>query len=462
MLSCLARRTRLLPSDDPRERSPGSTSPGAVRTGGGVSAKAAAAAAATRKMTLARRNCGGHRCGDRCVAIAGLLNDTAEVLGSQRWLDSPWRWHRTPTATGPRAAAAPLSSSSSHHHYYQHYAAQQQLEQQRRLEWLSGFGRKCGFQWLDRAAAFTRSRAATKRKGDGAFLNTSQFASTSAITPLPGCPCSISRAPLRCVPNCRSVRCGGAGGGQQSGRGVARSRRRRHDVARAHENLPPHGPRCQKRQQDRRTQECGIRTKIAKYATAAAKKTRILVRIRLQKNAQKNVFSSSASTRLPYAALRTSPCCSAPSPCSQQRPTTARACWSSQHTTRERSQRNQSPASITFCLASRGSGFGQNRPWLGLINLSRIPSGTFFREVHPASETGCKHRQNRLFPGVCDLAPKPKSTKNVFFTKVRSQRAHFFVYRRPQSIYVDLTSKLQREQITGTPPFCVPSAISPI
>ena len=43
-------------------------------------------------------------------------------------------------------------------------------------------------------------------------------------------------------------------------------------------------------------------------------------------------------------------------------------------------------------------------------------------------------------------APKHE---NVFFTKVRSQRAHFFVYRRPQGIYADFTSKLQREQTTG-------------
>ena len=41
----------------------------------------------------------------------------------------------------------------SHHHYYQHCAAQQQLEQQRQQEWLSAFGRKWGFQRLDRAAA---------------------------------------------------------------------------------------------------------------------------------------------------------------------------------------------------------------------------------------------------------------------------------------------------------------------
>ena len=73
---------------------------------------------------------------------------------------------------------------------------------------------------------------------------------------------------------------------------------------------------------------------------------------------------------------------------------------------------------------------------------------------------GCKHRQNRFPPpDVGDVAPKARKT---FFTKVRSQRAHFFVYRRPQGIYADLTSKLQREQTTGTPPFCFPSVVSPI
>ena len=34
-----------------------------------------------------------------------------------------------------------------------------------------------------------------------------------------------------------------------------------------------------------------------------------------------------------------------------------------------------------------------------------------------------------------------------------SPRAHFFVYRRPWGVHADLTSKLQREQTTGTPPF---------
>ena len=77
----------------------------------------------------------------------------------------------------------------------------------------------------------------------------------------------------------------------------------------------------------------------------------------------------------------------------------------------------ESPGSIAFFLASRGSGLDQNRPWPGLVDFGRAPSGTvvlFFREVHPASEMGCKHRQNRLHPGVSDLASK---AQKAFFTK---------------------------------------------
>ena len=95
--------------------------------------------------------------------------------------------------------------------------------------------------------------------------------------------------------------------------------------------------------------------------------------------------------------------------------------------------RLREPATLPVCRAIRQSGeqwrgtektyrykLHQTRPWLGLVDLSRIPSGTFFREVHPASEMGYKHRQNRPFPDVGDLAPKARKT---FFTKVRSQRA---------------------------------------
>ena len=36
----------------------------------------------------------------------------------------------------------------------------------------------------------------------------------------------------------------------------------------------------------------------------------------------------------------------------------------------------ESPGSIALCLASRGSGLDQNRPWLGLVGFGRVPSGT--------------------------------------------------------------------------------------
>ena len=55
----------------------------------------------------------------------------------------------------------------------------------------------------------------------------------------------------------------------------------------------------------------------------------------------------------------------------------------------------ESPGSRNNCLASRGSGFGQNRPWLGLVDFSRIPSGTFIREVHPGSEMASQNNQNK-------------------------------------------------------------------
>ena len=40
------------------------------------------------------------------------------------------------------------------------------------------------------------------------------------------------------------------------------------------------------------------------------------------------------------------------------------------------------------CLASGGCKLQQTRPWLGLVGLSRTPSGTFFREAHSGSEMG--------------------------------------------------------------------------
>ena len=121
----------------------------------------------------------------------------------------------------------------------------------------------------------------------------------------------------------------------------------------------------------------------------------------------------------------------------------------------------EAPQVEICCLASGGYKLQQQtrRPWLGLVDLSRTPSGTFFSGGPPCLGNGVQTSAKSAFPGVCDLAPKARKT---FFTKVRSQRAHFFVCHRPQGIYADLTLKLQREQTTGTPPFCFPSVISSI
>ena len=84
----------------------------------------------------------------------------------------------------------------------------------------------------------------------------------------------------------------------------------------------------------------------------------------------------------------------------------------------------------------------------------------FFGRSTLPRKWGANIDKNRLFPDdVGDLALKARKT---FFTKVRSQSAHFsLVYRRPQGIYAGLTSKLQREQTTGTPPFCFPKCCKP-
>ena len=42
--------------------------------------------------------------------------------------------------------------------------------------------------------------------------------------------------------------------------------------------------------------------------------------------------------------------------------------------------------------------------WLRLADLSRIPSGTFFREVHPASEMTGQNGPNGRF---CDITKRP-------------------------------------------------------
>ena len=85
----------------------------------------------------------------------------------------------------------------------------------------------------------------------------------------------------------------------------------------------------------------------------------------------------------------------------------------------------ESPGRRFFCPASSVFFRDQFRGHLGLVYLSQTQSGTLFREVHLASEMGCKHIQNRLLPAVCDLAPKARKT---FFKKAWSQRAHFFLY----------------------------------
>ena len=79
----------------------------------------------------------------------------------------------------------------------------------------------------------------------------------------------------------------------------------------------------------------------------------------------------------------------------------------------------------------------QTRPWLGLVDLSRTPIGTFFfREVNLALEMGYKHRQNRL-SRVCVIWPQKH--ENVFLQKFGVRKRIFFVYHRPQGIVADLT-----------------------
>ena len=55
----------------------------------------------------------------------------------------------------------------------------------------------------------------------------------------------------------------------------------------------------------------------------------------------------------------------------------------------------------------------------------------------------------------------PQKHEKRFLRKFEVRERTFCVYRRPQGIYADLTLKLQREQTTGTPPFCFPSVIAP-
>ena len=71
---------------------------------------------------------------------------------------------------------------------------------------------------------------------------------------------------------------------------------------------------------------------------------------------------------------------------------------------------SQSPASRKFCLASGGYKPQQTRPWLGLVGLSRTPSGTFFREANPALlswKRGIQTPTKPAFQGLCGLAHTP-------------------------------------------------------
>ena len=73
----------------------------------------------------------------------------------------------------------------------------------------------------------------------------------------------------------------------------------------------------------------------------------------------------------------------------------------------------------------------QTRPWLGLVDLSRTPIGTFFfREVNLALEMGCKHRQNRL-SRVCVIWPQKH--ENVFLQKFGVRKRIFLYITAPRA-----------------------------
>ena len=63
---------------------------------------------------------------------------------------------------------------------------------------------------------------------------------------------------------------------------------------------------------------------------------------------------------------------------------------------------DQSPGRRKFCLASGGCKLEPTRPWLGLVGLSRIPSGTFFfrctsSRKWPAKMTKTRQNENENF-----------------------------------------------------------------
>ena len=81
----------------------------------------------------------------------------------------------------------------------------------------------------------------------------------------------------------------------------------------------------------------------------------------------------------------------------------------------------QSPASRIFCLASGGCKLEQTRPWVGLVDLSRIPSGTFLGDVHPASEMTGQNGQNGRF---CDITKRPGFLEWRFLGRIKPFLLH--------------------------------------
>ena len=80
--------------------------------------------------------------------------------------------------------------------------------------------------------------------------------------------------------------------------------------------------------------------------------------------------------------------------------------------------KSQSPGRRTFCLASGGCKVQQTRPWLGLVDLSRIPKILFFgrsilaRKL-PAKITGKMRTKN--FQTMTEAPAKVATTEKVSF-----------------------------------------------
>ena len=103
------------------------------------------------------------------------------------------------------------------------------------------------------------------------------------------------------------------------------------------------------------------------------------------------------------------------------------------------------------------------------------PRGTakpvFFSGGPPCLGNGVQTSTKPTFPDVSDLAPKARKT--FFYEGSESESALFVLLQlticilyiaAPRASMRTLlqSSKLQREQTTGTPPFCFPSVVSPI